>query len=225
MHVPEKWEKILSPLGDVSLSALSAPSQPGETAILRAFHLVGGPDDVRVVVIGQDPYHRGGLATGLAFGVTKGEKKLPPSLKNIMCKYYVTDESLHEWARRGVLLLNASLTVEIGKPGSHAAAWRSAVCQVLHNLAETAADRKKCLHFVLWGKHACDMYSQSVGRIPNSPHTSCASSHPSPLACRRPLKCFPPFLETCPLTGCGCALLYPAARISEVTDDLPQMPL
>ena len=221
MQVPKEWEKILSPLEDVSLPSLSAPSQPEGTAMLRAFQLVGAPADVRVVVIGQDPYHTAGLATGLAFGVNPGAKKLPPSLKNIMCKYSITDESLHAWARRGVLLLNASLTVEIGKPGSHAAAWKKAVCRVLCNLADAAADQDRHLHFVLWGKHAYDMYSQSVGRSTNSPHTSCVSSHPSPLACRRPLKSFPPFLETCALADCGCALLYPAVELPQATDDRP----
>lgn len=107
---------------------------------------------VRVVILGQDPYHGRGQAQGLAFSVAPGVR-LPPSLRNIFKELGVTPPhgSLVEWAQRGVLLLNTCLTVEEGQPASHARQGWEALTDAL--IARVAATASPCVYF-LWGAHA-----------------------------------------------------------------------
>jgi uracil-DNA glycosylase len=137
--------------------------------------------NVKVVILGQDPYHNPGEAMGLCFSVPKGVR-LPPSLKNIY-KELQTDLSvpipdhgdLSAWANQGVLLLNAMLTVEKNKAGSHRKiGWQLFTDAIIKLLS----DHKSNLVFMLWGNFA---KSKSV-LIDSSKHLILEAAHPSPLA-------------------------------------------
>nr|WBR46149.1 UNG [Suid alphaherpesvirus 1] len=151
------------------------------------------PEDVKVVIIGQDPYHGPGQAHGLAFSVRRGVP-IPPSLANIFAAVRATYPTLpapahgclEAWARRGVLLLNTTLTVRRGVPGSHAPlGWARLVRAVVQRLCET---RPK-LVFMLWGAHAQKACAPDPRR-----HKVLTFSHPSPLA-RTPFRTCPHFGE------------------------------
>jgi len=139
---------------------------------------------VKVVILGQDPYHSAGQAHGLSFSVPQGIA-VPPSLQNIF-KELKRDLNialpnhgcLEQWAAQGVLLLNTSLTVEQGKPGSHAGSgWQHFTDLVI----EMASQLREHLVFMLWGAHA-----QSKQRlIDSSKHLILRSPHPSPLSAHR----------------------------------------
>lgn len=139
---------------------------------------------VRVVIIGQDPYHGPGQAHGLCFSVLPGVP-VPPSLQNIF-KELKRDLNidppnhgcLQHWAEQGVLLLNTSLTVEQGKAGSHAGAgWQAFTDRVI----EVVSQARPHLVFLLWGAHA-----QSKARlIDPTKHLILRSPHPSPLSAHR----------------------------------------
>jgi uracil-DNA glycosylase len=159
---------------------------------LRALDLVS-PESVRVVVLGQDPYHGPGQAEGLAFSVAPGVK-IPPSLRNIFKELqrdtgavFPPQGSLVHWAEQGVLLLNTCLTVEDGRPASHAGqGWESLTDAVIRCCSETGPAKV----FLLWGAHA----QKKRPLIDASRHLILCANHPSPLsAARGPV----PFL------GCG----------------------
>lgn len=148
---------------------------------LRALELTPF-DDVHAVVLGQDPYHGPGQANGLAFSVPPGVPS-PPSLRNIYNEVErdigrrPAPGALEEWARQGVLLLNAVLTVEPAAPGSHAGAGWEALSEAI--VAALAADPRPKV-FLLWGAQA-----QRLGRAVTAPHLVLRANHPSPLAARR----------------------------------------
>jgi len=141
-------------------------------------------DQVRVVIIGQDPYHGPGQAMGLSFSVPQGVK-VPPSLVNIY-KELGADLGLQmsgsgdltPWADQGVLLLNATLTVEAAKAGSHQKkGWEQFTDAAIQALNE----QREGLVFVLWGS-----YAQKKGRVIDSErHLVLKSAHPSPLSAYR----------------------------------------
>lgn len=154
---------------------------------------------VRAVILGQDPYHGPGQAEGLAFSVPRGVK-LPPSLRNIFKEFRASPDealpqqgSLMAWARRGVLLLNTSLTVEDGAPGSHAKKGWEVLTDAL--LGQVAAEASPCV-YMLWGTHA----QAKAGLIEETAagHGREAmvlrANHPSPLSASRP---------PAPFLGCG----------------------
>ena len=148
--------------------------------IFNAFNLTPF-DRVKVVILGQDPYHGPGQAEGLSFSVPHGVAA-PPSLRNIYREIEsdlgVTlskDGSLEEWARQGVFLLNAILTVEAGRPASHAGlGWATFTDAVIRTLSE----RREGLVFLLWGNFA----RSKKGLIDTARHTVLEAAHPSPLA-------------------------------------------
>lgn len=148
----------------------------------RAFKLTPF-DKVKVVILGQDPYHTPGMANGLAFSVWPHVTRFPPSLQNIFCEYrddlgleYPRYGDLEPWARQGVLLLNTYLTVEQGKPLSHKGiGWEKLTVEVLATLS-TAAHCS--LVFLLWGANA----RQYRALIDETKHKVIASSHPSPFS-------------------------------------------
>lgn len=157
---------------------------------LRALKLTP-PETVRVVILGQDPYHGVGQAHGLAFSVPDGVRP-PPSLRNIFlelrsdlqCAAPVTG-NLEPWARQGVLLLNAVLTVEKGRPGSHAGrGWEELTDSVVDVLAADPVPKA----FLLWGAYA----QAKAGRIESFVHDHAVllANHPSPLSARRPPRPF-----------------------------------
>jgi uracil-DNA glycosylase len=161
--------------------------------VLRALELTAR-ERVRVVILGQDPYHGEGQAEGLAFSVPPGQR-LPPSLRNVFAEL---QRDLHlpmprhghlgAWARQGVLLLNTCLTVEAGRPASHAKrGWEALTDNMIKHLSADESPKV----FMLWGAHAQAKaaWPQAAGR-----HLVLQANHPSPLSARRaPL----PFL------GCG----------------------
>lgn len=137
-------------------------------------------DQLKVVILGQDPYHGPGQAHGLCFSVPAGIKP-PPSLVNIF-KELKTDVgmeiprsgNLERWAEQGVLLLNAALTVRAGEPNSHATIWSPFTDAVIRNISE----QKKGIVFLLWGKFAQD--KQVL--IDGSKHHILRAAHPSPFS-------------------------------------------
>ncbi|MDD2377008.1 MAG: uracil-DNA glycosylase [Clostridia bacterium] len=140
-------------------------------------------EDVKVVIIGQDPYHGDGQAHGLSFSV-KPNIKVPPSLKNIykelnsdLATYIPNNGYLVKWANQGILLLNSVLTVEKDKPGSHRnKGWETFTDTVISKLN----DRTKPIVFVLWGNYAKDKEKY----ITNTRHLILTSTHPSPFSAR-----------------------------------------
>ena len=141
-------------------------------------------EDVKVLLLGQDPYHGEGQAHGLCFSVQKGVKK-PPSLKN-MFKELANDLNIQEpshgcltdWAKQGVLLLNTVLTVREGEPNSHKnLGWTIFTDRIISLLNE----REEPVIFVLWGKNAID----KLPLITNSQHYVLTAPHPSPLSASR----------------------------------------
>nr|WP_232533127.1 MULTISPECIES: uracil-DNA glycosylase [Ramlibacter] len=154
---------------------------------------------VHAVILGQDPYHGPGQAEGLAFSVAPGVRP-PPSLRNLFKELgcgagrpFPASGSLLRWARHGVLLLNASLTVEDGSPGSHARkGWEELTDAVL---AEVAATASPCA-YLLWGAHA--QVKAGLIEATAAAHGRAAlvlqANHPSPLSASRP---------PVPFLGCG----------------------
>jgi uracil-DNA glycosylase len=141
------------------------------------------PDQVKVVIIGQDPYHGLGQGNGLAFSVNEGVK-IPPSLRNIYKELYddlgiapAKTGCLLPWAQQGVLLLNTVLTVREACANSHKnKGWESVTDDILRYLG---AQRKPCV-FVLWGSHA-KRFHPYIG----AHHFVIESAHPSPLSAHR----------------------------------------
>jgi uracil-DNA glycosylase len=169
---------------------------PGE--VFTALDLTP-PGEVRVVILGQDPYHGPGQAHGLAFSVRPGVKR-PPSLTNIF-KELKSDlgctmpghGSLVTWAEQGVLLLNAVLTVRRGEPNSHRGkGWERFTDAVLRHLV--AGDRK--LAFLLWGAYA----QRKAELIGSDRHVQLRAPHPSPLSASRG------FFGSRPFSGANRAL-------------------
>jgi uracil-DNA glycosylase len=145
---------------------------------------------VRAVILGQDPYHGPGQAEGLAFSVAHGVKT-PPSLRNIFREMRHPPEaplpehgSLLDWARRGVLLLNTSLTVEEGRAGSHSKkGWEPLTDALIERVAATASP---CVYF-LWGAHAQAKQPliERTARAHGREALILATNHPSPLSATR----------------------------------------
>ena len=171
----------------LAAGAVVYPPEP-----LRAFS-VSDPETVRVVVLGQDPYHRPGQAEGLAFSVSPGVRT-PPSLRNIFKELRrdtgstpPASGSLIRWAEQGVLLLNACLTVEEGRPASHAGqGWETLTDAVICHCSEVGPQKV----FLLWGAHA----QKKRHLIDDSRHLVLESNHPSPLSASR---------GPVPFVGCG----------------------
>ena len=143
-----------------------------------------GFDELKVVIIGQDPYHGDGQANGLCFSVNDGIK-MPPSLVNIFKEIkddlgidFPTSGNLERWADQGVLLLNATLTVRAHSPGSHQnKGWEVFTDAVIRTISE----KKEGIVFLLWGS-----YAQKKGEIIDTrKHSVLSSAHPSPFAANR----------------------------------------
>lgn len=156
------------------------PVYPEGKNIFRAFELCPF-DDVKVVILGQDPYHGKGQANGLCFSVNDGVA-LPPSLQN-MYKEIAVDlntpmppkGNLDNWARQGVLLLNATLTVRANQAGSHQKkGWE----QFTDAVVQAISQHKKNVVFILWGR-----YAQEKGKIiDRTKHAAFSAAHPSPFS-------------------------------------------
>lgn len=156
---------------------------PAKDDIFKAFRLTS-PSTVKVVILGQDPYHDGS-ATGLAFS-NRSLLKISPSLKNILKEVendiydglrLEQDPDLTRWADQGVLLLNTALTVEKGKPGCHAHIWDKFTRYVLSTLSQTEAG----VIYMLWGGHAKGFRDCIVEEA----NFILTATHPSPLSANR----------------------------------------
>jgi uracil-DNA glycosylase len=156
---------------------------PGQSQIFHALELTP-PEKVRVVILGQDPYHGPDQAMGLSFSVPRGVP-LPPSLKNIYkelsddigCEIPSHGDLTH-WASQGVLLLNSSLSVSAGLPGSHSnIGWQNITDTIICALSEHYNN----IVFILWGNHAI----AKSHLIDTSRHLIITAPHPSPLSAYR----------------------------------------
>ena len=164
-------------------AAAGKPIYPPQGMRLAALELTP-LNAVKVVILGQDPYHGPGQAHGLSFSVQDGVR-VPPSLANIYKELHSdlglprpAGGNLSTWARQGVLLLNAALTVEDGKPASHQGkGWEEMTDAVI---AAVAAKNEPCV-FLLWGNHARKK-AQSVPLLMDGHHLVLTAPHPSPLS-------------------------------------------
>ena len=192
--IPESWRAVLDPelaapearrLGGFLAAEEAAGKRvyPPRGARLSALALTP-LDEVKVVILGQDPYHGPGQAHGLSFSVLDGVK-VPPSLVNIY-KELESDlglpraqsGNLTQWAKQGVLLLNNALTVEDGQPASHQGkGWEPITDAVV---AAVAAKSEPCV-FLLWGSHA-RRKAASVPGLMDCHHLVLTAPHPSPLS-------------------------------------------
>jgi len=193
--LPESWQPVLAPVlatpESRRLGGWLRQIEDGGTTVfpprgqrLRALDLTP-LDKVKVVILGQDPYHGPGQAHGLCFSVPEGVR-IPPSLVNIYKE--LEDDlgvprrnsgNLEHWARQGVLLLNNSLTVEAGRAGSHAGKGWEAITDAA---VAAVARREEPSVFILWGNHARTKARRVPELGPGSRHLVLTSPHPSPLS-------------------------------------------
>lgn len=192
--VPDSWRPVLAPvLATPKSRALGGFLQAEEAAGKQIYPPRGSRlaaltltplDAVKVVILGQDPYHGPGQAHGLCFSVQDGVRT-PPSLVNIYKELQAdldlpipSHGNLSNWARQGVLLLNAALTVEDAKPAAHQGkGWEEITDAVV---AAVAAKPEPCV-FLLWGSHARKK-AMSVTGLAQSHHLVLTAPHPSPLS-------------------------------------------
>jgi uracil-DNA glycosylase len=205
--LPEPWRVGLTPYLDPAVvtglerfvAAEYAEHEvfPPLPDLFAAFRLCP-PELTRVLILGQDPYHRAGQAHGLSFSVPAGVA-LPPSLRNVYKE--LRDDvggapatgDLTAWARQGVLLLNTVLTVRAGQPGSHAKrGWEHVTDAAIRALD----DRPSRVVFLLWGAHA----RQKAALVTAPQHVVIECGHPSPMSPRG-------FLGTRPFSACNVALV------------------
>ena len=191
VRIEESWKEVLSdefekPYFREMVAYLHQRKEQGAVIyprgkdIFKAFELTPF-DRVKVVILGQDPYHNPGQAMGLSFSVPD-EVEAPPSLKNIF-KEIESDlgvrlsgrHNLEKWASQGVLMLNASLTVEAGQANSHSRiGWQTFTDKVIEKLSQ----EREGIVFLLWGRFA----REKKILIDSSKHLVLEAAHPSPLA-------------------------------------------
>lgn len=187
----ESWKKVLAPEFDtpyfLSLKRFLLEEKRAGKVIYPPGNLIFNAlnstpfEKVKVVILGQDPYHGPGQAHGLCFSVPDGIPP-PPSLKNIFKELHndihftvPSSGNLQKWAAEGVLLLNATLTVEAGMAGSHQGkGWEQFTDDIIHTVSE-----KRCgIVFLLWGRYA----QNKEALIDKNKHLILKAAHPSPLS-------------------------------------------
>ena len=201
-QIPLIWRAFFASQGDVFLTKIKNvcrdiqesltlcrdknPSQniyPPQNEIFEAFNLTA-PCDIKVVILGQDPYHGFGQAHGLAFSVKNNNSKIPPSLTNIfkeLIKENLLSKSplsgdLTPWAKQGVFLLNNSLTVSDGVPNSHIhMGW-----SIFTDLIFKSLQQQPFIIYCLWGNFA----QKKTTLLTNPQHVILTAGHPSPLSVR-----------------------------------------
>ncbi|MCU0318217.1 MAG: uracil-DNA glycosylase [Amoebophilaceae bacterium] len=193
VNIAESWGKLLArefqqPYFEALVAFVRTAYQhyevyPPAKEIFRAFSLCSF-EETKVVILGQDPYHSLGQANGLCFSV-RDNVPTPPSLVNIFTEIHndlgiamPPNGNLERWATQGVLLLNATLTVQAGKPGSHQnKGWERFTDAVISTLSHN----KEHSVFLLWGAYA----QQKTALIDDKKHLILKSSHPSPYSANR----------------------------------------
>lgn len=214
-----KWNDLLSDLAKAKMKELAERAQqerkkgkiicPPQDEIFRALQLTP-PDNVKVVIIGQDPYHTPDQANGLAFSVAPGNP-LQPSLRNIFKELQSdigcgrpTTGDLTPWAERGVLLLNTVLTVEAHKANSHADwGWQAFTGEIFRICSELPQP----IVFIAWGRSAEDLvygiFPKETGweALMTSHRKTCIfSTHPSPFSATRASSTAPAFVGSRPFS-------------------------
>ena len=193
----ESWKYIFGDLSEIykiidekreEYSKSKLQIFPSNEYIFRALNYFEFKE-TKVVIIGQDPYHGFNQSTGLAFGINN-DVKIPPSLRNIKnelksdLNIELEDQTLEKWAKQGVLLLNASLTVVQGKPGSNINLWNIYTSNLISEL-----NKLDNLIFLAWGAFA----HNKLKDIDPIRHKIIVTSHPSPLSCMKKYSEFPCF--------------------------------
>lgn len=181
------YHQEVKALGDLALTRaiLKKNYIPSSGNIFRAFSYYKDISDIKVIIVGQDPYPNPEDACGLAFSVER-DHKLPKSLQNIFIEieneygFKNTNGDLSSWAQQGVLLLNRALTVTPGEPNSHLEIWEEYTEKLLVYLAENIRNPV----FMLWGKKAQSIIPL-ISKIPQKPNCILTSAHPSPLSAYR----------------------------------------
>ncbi|MFY0664793.1 MAG: uracil-DNA glycosylase [Natronospirillum sp.] len=194
LHLPSAWQSIADPFLRSTKAAklsefLRAEEASGQVLYPPAAQRFAAleavqPNDVKVVILGQDPYHGPGQAMGLSFSVLQGVA-VPPSLVNIYKE--LSDDvgfvapghgDLTHWAKQGVLLLNSVLSVRASDAGSHARrGWEDLTDQLIAGVAESASP----VVFMLWGSYA----QKKAATVDESRHLVLRAPHPSPLSAYR----------------------------------------
>lgn len=201
MKIGKSWfellrEELASPYIDQLKTFLVEEQQrghvvyPHDSLIFSAFSYTPF-SRVRVVIVGQDPYHGAHQAHGLSFSVPRGVA-IPPSLRNIYKELHAdldippaSHGCLVQWAKQGVLLLNATLTVRAGEPGSHChKGWERFTDKVVQILCESSTP----IVFLLWGKLAQRKCQHILSGV-DHPHAVLTSAHPSPFSAEKFLGC------------------------------------
>lgn len=192
INIEESWKNLLKPefekpyfsslINFVKQEYKEHTCYPKGKNIFKAFELTPF-DQVKVVLLGQDPYHGEGQAMGLCFSVPNGIV-YPPSLRNIIIELKndtgieLKSGDLTPWAKQGVFLLNATLTVRAHQAGSHQKkGWETFTDSVIHKISE----EKEHVVFILWGSYA----QQKINLIDTRKHYIIKSVHPSPLSAHR----------------------------------------
>lgn len=192
INIEESWKNLLKPefekpyfsslINFVKQEYKEHTCYPKGKNIFKAFELTPF-DQVKVVLLGQDPYHGEGQAMGLCFSVPNGIV-YPPSLRNIIIELKndtgieLKSGDLTPWAKQGVFLLNATLTVRAHQAGSHQKkGWETFTDSVIHKISE----EKEHVVFILWGSYA----QQKINLIDTQKHFIIKSVHPSPLSAHR----------------------------------------
>ncbi|HHZ96967.1 MAG TPA: uracil-DNA glycosylase [Flavobacteriales bacterium] len=179
ISLKEGWSGLNDQVVDAYCTGICYPKPEFIFRALRLCQL----SDVKVVIVGQDPYHGVGQANGLSFSVDEGNK-IPPSLRNIFVE--LEDDlglprrssDLSDWALQGVLLLNSVLTVGHGRAGSHSKwGWEEVTSMII----EAINEKERGVCFVLWGGYALKL----APLIDTSRHTILSAPHPSPLSSYR----------------------------------------
>ena len=196
-RIPDSWQPVLEPVLQTEEARelggwLRAEENAGKVIYpprgqrLKALEITP-LDEVKVVILGQDPYHGPGQAMGLSFSVPEG-MKIPPSLRNIYKELGAdlginafAHGDLSRWARQGVLLLNNTLTVEAGLAGSHAGRGWDAVTDAC---VAAVAKREVPSVFILWGSQA-QAKAKRIAGLRGGQHLVIESPHPSPLSAHR----------------------------------------
>lgn len=192
IYSSKKYREIIS---KIDIDRENKVIYPEKDKVL--YSLESMDSDVKVVIIGQDPYHNPGQANGLSFSVSKDCVKLPPSLKNIFKELKSDIENveisghgdLSCWSKQGVLLLNSFLTVEKNKPSSHSKlGWDLITDDIVSYLNNNYSN----LVFILWGN-----YAQNKGKnIDRCKHFVIETPHPSPFSARKGFFGSKPFSKT-----------------------------
>lgn len=195
MQINDDWKKYINidKVNNIISKIDFSNTYPNKCDIFKAFNLCKF-QDLKVVIIGQDPYHGEGEANGLAFSLNE-EVKITPSLRNIFKELYSdlsinkTNKDLSGWEKQGILLMNSILTVEKDKPLSHKnIGWEEITDYIIKKISE----EKSNVVFILWGNNAI----AKEKLIDPSKHLIIKSAHPSPLSASRGFFGSKPFSKT-----------------------------